>query len=69
MMSISEQVKPIIDSKGLNPSELAHLIGCSPQYMHNLLNGSRRWNETTLNKICDALDLEFRVLPKIKERN
>lgn len=63
-MNISTQMKPVIHERGLNPSELAHLIGCSPQYIHNLLNGSRRWNEETLNKVCGALDLEVKLLPR-----
>ncbi|NMP10591.1 helix-turn-helix domain-containing protein [Paenibacillus polymyxa] len=68
-MKVSEQMRPLINEKGLNPSDLAHLVGCSPQYMHNLLNGSRRWNETTLRKACDALGLEIKLVPKKLKKN
>lgn len=63
-MNISEQIKPLINEKGINPSELANLVGCSPQYMHNLLKGSRRWNETTLSKTCRALNIEIKLMPR-----
>ncbi|MDK8188829.1 helix-turn-helix transcriptional regulator [Paenibacillus sp. UMB7766-LJ446] len=65
-MNISTQMKPVINERGLNPSELAHIVGCSPQYIHNLLNGNRRWNEETLSKVCGALDLEIKLLPKVR---
>lgn len=65
-MIVSEQMKLVINQKGLNPSELAHLVGCSPQYMHSLLKGNRRWNETTLNKACEALGLEIKLVPAKK---
>nr|WP_240479949.1 helix-turn-helix transcriptional regulator [Paenibacillus fonticola] len=50
--------------RNLNPSELARLTGHSPQYIHNLLNGNRRWNEDSMRKVCDTLGLELAVIPK-----
>lgn len=67
-MGVSEQMESTINQKGLNPSELARLVGCSPQYMHNLLKGKRRWNETQLSKACDALGLEIKLVPSKQKK-
>lgn len=29
----------------------------TPQYIHDLLVGKRRWNETTMTKTCEALGI------------
>ncbi|MEV2911150.1 helix-turn-helix transcriptional regulator [Paenibacillus larvae] len=63
-MVFSKSVKHRLIDQNLNSSKLARLTNLSPQYMHNLLNGKRRWNEDTMLKVCDALGLEMRVIPK-----
>lgn len=63
-MKISEQFKPIINSQGLNVSEIAERSGYTPQYIYGLLNGNRRWNESSIQRVCEALDLEVKLVPK-----
>ena len=63
-MSFSETVKRILWERDMNPSELARKIGHSPQYVHDLIKGEKRWNEDTINKVCKALDLEITVAQK-----
>lgn len=57
-MGFSETVKTELQNQSLSPSELARRTGYTPQYMHNLIDGSRRWNETTIGKVCEALGLK-----------
>lgn len=66
-MSLSKAIKRAMDAKGVSPSDVAKQTGYTPQYLHSLLDGSRRWNETTLTKACDALELEIKLIP-IKRR-
>ncbi|MGF7046340.1 plasmid maintenance system antidote protein VapI [Paenibacillus sp. DS2015] len=60
---MSDTIKKVLKEKNLNPSDLARMIGYTPQYVHNLLDGNRRWNETTIDKACTALGLgiEFTI--------
>ncbi|MCZ8518860.1 helix-turn-helix domain-containing protein [Paenibacillus caseinilyticus] len=61
MANISEAIKQQLKKKELNPSDLARMTGYAPQYIHELLAGKKRWNETTLIKACGALDLELTI--------
>jgi transcriptional regulator with XRE-family HTH domain len=63
-MNFSQAVKNILKSRDLTPSALARMTGYTPQYMHDLLAGNRRWNETTINKTCEALGIEILIVPK-----
>lgn len=63
-MKFSEEIKTTLKSKDLTPSDLARMTGYTPQYIHDLLGGNRRWNEVTLGKTCDALGLEIKIIPK-----
>ncbi|MNW51881.1 hypothetical protein D3C74_293770 [compost metagenome] len=63
-MSFSIKIKHALVDAGINPSDLARLTGHSPQHIHNLLNGNRRWNEESMQKVCASLDLELKVVPK-----
>ena len=65
-MGFSKTVKHALVDADMNPSELARKTGYSAMYIHNLLNGRRRWNEESMQKVCDVLGLEFRITPKIK---
>lgn len=64
MSSISDSVRNMLNDKKLNPSDLARMTGYTPQYIHNLLDGNRRWNETTIQKTCEALGLEVMLVPR-----
>lgn len=63
-MNFSAVVKRILKEKDLTASDLARMIGYTPQYIHDLLAGNRRWNETTINKTCEALGIEVLIVPK-----
>ncbi len=63
-MDFSSAIKHRLVDRRLKPSELARLTGHSPQYIHNLLNGNRRWNEESMKRVCDTLGLELRLVPK-----
>jgi hypothetical protein len=41
----------------VRPIELARMTGYSAQYISELLLGRKRWNETTMNKVCSALNM------------
>lgn len=60
-MKMSNEIKKVLQEKEMTASDLARMIGYSPQYIHNLLDGNRRWNETTIEKTCQALGLELQV--------
>lgn len=63
-MSFTKAIKETLKSKGLTPSDLARMTGYSPQYIHEILSGKKRWNETTIYRACEALDLEIRISGK-----
>jgi transcriptional regulator with XRE-family HTH domain len=63
-MNFSEVIKNILKSRNLRISDLARMTGYTPQYMYDLLAGNRRWNETTINKTCEALGIEILIVPK-----
>jgi transcriptional regulator with XRE-family HTH domain len=63
-MNFSEVIKNILKSRDLRISDLARMTGYTPQYMYDLLAGNRRWNETTINKTCEALGIEILIVPK-----
>lgn len=63
-MSFTEQIKPYMDAKSIRPTALARMTGYSVPYMFGLLSGDRRWNESSMNKTCDALGLEMKIIEK-----
>lgn len=66
-MNFSDVVKNVLKDKGLNVSDLSRMTGYTPQYLHDILRGNRRWNETTINKTCEVLGIEIRFTQKRKE--
>lgn len=58
-MVISSAIKGAMRDKAITSAELARRMGCTPQHVSDLLSGKRRWNETTLMKACDALELQL----------
>lgn len=59
-MEFTKVVKKCMYKKGLRPRDLARGTGYSQQYISDLLSGNRRWNETTMNKICQFLNIRIR---------
>ncbi|BFH11123.1 helix-turn-helix transcriptional regulator [Bacillus cereus] len=67
-MSFSEQVKEHMDEKGIRPTQLAQMICYSAPHIYDLFSGKRRWNETTMQKTCDVLGLEMKIVKKKVEK-
>ena len=58
-MQFSNVVKQKLNKKRLKISDLAKQVGYSTQYISDLLSGKRRWNETVIDKVCQALDIKI----------
>jgi transcriptional regulator with XRE-family HTH domain len=58
-MNFSRTVKQVMSRKNINASDLARKMGYSPQYISDLLACKKRWNETTMEKACDALGISI----------
>ncbi|MED4124048.1 helix-turn-helix transcriptional regulator [Halalkalibacterium halodurans] len=57
-MNFTEAVVEAMEKLGLKKSDLARATGYSYQYIRDLLNGERRWNEDSINKVCHALGIQ-----------
>lgn len=57
-MNFNEAVVGAMEQLGLKKSDLSRTTGYSYQYIHDLLNGERRWNEDSINKVCHALGIQ-----------
>lgn len=66
-MGFSKAIKHALVDNDMTPSELARSTGFSVQYIANLLNGNRRWNEESMLKVCGVLGLEIAVVQKKEE--
>jgi predicted transcriptional regulator len=64
MINFSRVFKRQLLLKNINVHELSKRTKLGERYLYQLMNGERRWNETYINKVCKALELEF----EIKER-
>lgn len=68
MNTITEAVKFAMAEQDINISELANLTGFSTTYISKLLRAEKRWNETTLLKTLQVLNLEIEIKPAPKGR-
>ena len=59
MQYFSEVVKSQLTLKKINCSQLAKLVNLSIPYVHDLLKGNRRWNESNMLKVCEALGIDI----------
>ena len=64
-MKFGDELKQYMYEQGVKPSHLARLTGYSAGYISDLFAGERRWNETTMNKACNALGLEIKLVKKV----
>lgn len=60
-MEFSQTIKHALVDLNSNPSALARMTDYSPQYIHSLLNGKKRWNEESMGRVCRALGLEIKI--------
>ena len=63
-MNFSKSIRHALVDAGMNPSELARQTKYSPQYIHNLLKGDKRWNDEAMQKVCNVLNLEMKIVSK-----
>lgn len=56
-LNFTPTVKTRMKTLKMKPVELARKTGYSAQYISELLSGRKRWNETTMNKVCSALNM------------
>ena len=64
MTKFSSVVSKVLEERGMTSYALAKQMGYTPQYIHDLLNGNRRWNENTMAKACEVLGLEIEFKQK-----
>jgi plasmid maintenance system antidote protein VapI len=57
-MKFSQIIKEAMDKKRMNASGLAREMGYTPKHVLDLLAGKRRWNEETMDKACEILEIE-----------
>ena len=65
-MNFTEPVKKEMRRKNTQITQLAQMMGCSTSYVSDILTGRKRWNQDTIDKACEALDLEIIVRKKRK---
>lgn len=60
-MKFSRVVREKLRENDVSVAVFASKLGFSYQYVYDLLNGrgGRRWNEDSMNKACEILDLEL----------
>jgi len=63
-MNFSERVKAILTERGMKASELARITGYSAAYISDLLAGERRWNQDSIDRVCEALGIEVNFFVK-----
>lgn len=70
-MHFNKAVQARMNELGIRGVDLARKTGYSQQYISDLLSGRKRWNETTVTKICQALGIrvEFKVDNETASRN
>lgn len=68
MLEFSEAVKDVLSDSGLNNNDLSKSTGFSSAYIGGLLNGKRRWNEDTINKVSTALNIQVVILKPISTK-
>ncbi|KHF33418.1 hypothetical protein CM49_04366 [Paenibacillus sp. P1XP2] len=60
-MNFTEAIKIAMDKTGVKKADIARSTGYSYQHISDLLAGERRWNEDSINKVCDALGLKIYI--------
>ncbi|WP_025852910.1 helix-turn-helix domain-containing protein [Paenibacillus ehimensis] len=60
-MNFTKAVLAAMTAKGLKKSELARATGYTYQHIYDLLSGERRWNEDSINKVCEALGIKIEI--------
>ena len=61
-LNFTTTVKARMKTLQMKPIDLARKTGYSAQYISELLSGQKRWNETTMSKVCEILDIKVRFV-------
>ncbi|WP_198536520.1 helix-turn-helix transcriptional regulator [Paenibacillus sp. DMB5] len=59
MMNFTEAVTKAMSATDTTRSDLARRTGRSYQYISDLLKGKRRWHESIINEVFDALGISI----------
>ncbi len=59
MIDFSQKVKEAMLQKNIRKSQIARETGYSYPHIHELLNGKKRWNIETMDKVCQVVGLEI----------
>lgn len=62
-MTISQVIKQELRRQQISVNKLSQATGYSQEYIYHLLRGKKRWNETVLSKVCQALNLQLEIKP------
>jgi ribosome-binding protein aMBF1 (putative translation factor) len=68
MNDFNELVRTALAQKGMNMTKLAKETDYSLMHILDLIKGNRRWNETSIQRVCDALGIEIHYSLKEKAR-
>lgn len=60
-MNFTEAVRQAMEKSNLKKSDIAKGTGYSHQYISDLLGGDRRWNEDSINKVCEVLGIKIAI--------
>jgi transcriptional regulator with XRE-family HTH domain len=60
----TKAVKKEIEKRNMTKRNLADAAGISEQYLGELLLGQKRWNATSINKVCAALNIAIKFVSK-----
>ena len=59
------RIKEVRELAGLQQKELAHMVGISAPYLHDLENNRRGAKPETIQRIADALGVKVEDLKKV----
>jgi transcriptional regulator with XRE-family HTH domain len=60
-MDFSKSVRSFAKRKNMSLVSVAKEMNISSQYLYDLLNGKRRWNQDTIDSACKVLDIKIQV--------
>lgn len=61
-MDFKGAVKKRMAEKNVKVAALAKMTGYTARHIYDLLSGDARWNETTMDKVCKALNMEIQIV-------
>lgn len=58
-MNFTTVVKKAMEQTNVKTADIARATGYSYQHIYDLLAGQRRWNEESMDRVCEALGIEI----------